>query len=212
MGIEEITADELEKAIKSFVSIETASQISRRNVRTQLEQIFNLEENALYERKKEINEILNKILKELLEEDEKQHSEENTDSANNTKTNDDQEKEDKTNKIVKKENNNDNVSSGSESNTKNKNSSKKRKQNPVENISAKKRQANVMTKDYFMENAKPLYCNLTEDIQLKLEPRMFNTGSCGWHIMDKIYLSVGEHDVLCQLCINCSVIGSKQWN
>lgn len=38
-----------------------------------------------------------------------------------------------------------------------------------------------MTKDYFMENAKPLYCNLTEDIQLKLEPRMFNTGSCGWY-------------------------------
>lgn len=43
---------------------------------------------------------------------------------------------------MKTENNNDNVSSSSESNTKNKNSSKKRKQNPVENISAKKRQGN----------------------------------------------------------------------
>ncbi|SCM05027.1 conserved Plasmodium protein, unknown function [Plasmodium chabaudi chabaudi] len=228
MGIEDITADELEKAIKSFVTIETASQISRRNVRTQLEQIFNLEENALYERKKEINEILNKILKELLEEDEKQKgSEENTDctNKNDSKTND-QEKEvqnekpqkssskDKINKIVKKEkeNDNDSASSSSESNTKNKNSSKKRKQNLPENIPAKKRQANVMTKDYFMENAETLCCNLTEDIQLKLEPRVFNTGSCGWHMMDKIYLSVGDHDVLCQLCINCSVIGSKQWN
>ncbi|VEV56956.1 conserved Plasmodium protein, unknown function [Plasmodium vinckei vinckei] len=227
MGIEDITTDELEKAIKSFVTIETASQISRRNVRTQLEQIFNLEENALYERKKEINEVLNNILKELLEEDEKQKgSEENTDSANknDTKANDGQEKEvqnektqknsnnDKTNKIVKKEKVNDSESSSSESNTKNKNSSKKRKQNPAENLPAKKRQANVMTKDYFMENAETLCCNLTEDIQLKLEPRVFNTGSCGWHMMDKIYLSVGEHDVLCQLCINCSVIGSKQWN
>lgn len=63
-------------------------------MRTQLEHIFNLEENSLYERKKEINEILNKILKELLEEDEKQQSiEENTDCANNTKTNDDKENE-----------------------------------------------------------------------------------------------------------------------
>ncbi|SCP06234.1 conserved Plasmodium protein, unknown function [Plasmodium ovale] len=229
MSVEDITAEELENATKSFVSIESATQISRRYVRKKLEEIFNLEENALYERKREINEIVEKVLTNLLEEENKKKNDElhvKEEDMNSIKTNDagdtnsvqDNSSKRSSNQgkagveKIKNERNNDDKSSCSQSDSNDKGSSKKRKKSGNETLSARKKQANVMTKDYFLDNAKPLCCNISENIKLKLEPRIFSTGSCGWHMMDKIYLLVGDHNVLCQLCINCSVIGSKQWN
>ncbi|CAA9990428.1 conserved Plasmodium protein, unknown function [Plasmodium knowlesi strain H] len=228
MGVEDISAEELEKATRSFVSIESATQISRRYVRKKLEEIFNLEENSLYERKKEINDIVAKVLTNLLEEENRKKNEElrsKDANANSVETNDkadqngencnSRKRRNSQNKtkgeIVKKENMNDDKSSSAESDSNDKSSSKKRKKND-EPLSARKKQANVMTKDYFLDNSESLLCNISDNIKLKLEPRIFSTGSCGWHMMDKVYLLVGDHNVLCQLCINCSVIGSKQWN
>ncbi|CRH03960.1 conserved Plasmodium protein, unknown function [Plasmodium relictum] len=227
MSVEDITTEQLENATKSFVSIESATQISRRYVRKKLEEIFNLEENALYERKKEINDIVEKVLTNLLEEENKKKNgglQMKNEEINNIKTNDDgrQKLDDKSNNInnnedeireeTKNEDNNYDKSLCKISDDNDKNSSKKRKKSGNDMVSARKKQANVMTKEYFLNNAKALFCNISENIKLKLEPRIFSTGSCGWHMMDKIYLLVGDHSVLCQFCINCSVIGSKQWN
>ncbi|KAI4835823.1 hypothetical protein MKS88_005040 [Plasmodium brasilianum] len=231
MSVEDITTEQLEDATKSFVSIESATQISRRFVRKKLEEIFNLEENALYERKKEINDIVEKVLINLLQEENKKKNDdlrikdedmnsvetnddgdENSILANSSKMNSNQRNKNRSEE-VKNENSIDDKSLCAQSDSNdNKNSSKKRKKGGNESLSARKKQANVMTKDYFLDSAKTLLCNISENIKLKLEPRIFSTGSCGWHIMDKVYLLVGDHNVLCQLCINCSVIGSKQWN
>ncbi|GAW83039.1 conserved Plasmodium protein, unknown function [Plasmodium gonderi] len=229
MGVEDITAEDLEKATKSFVSIESASQISRRYVRKKLEEIFNLEENSLHERKKEINDIITKVLTNILEEENKKKNNDLCEidgDMNTAETNNEGEQYNKQlnyrknhsnmnktkNEIIKSENMNDDKLSSAQSDNNDKSSSKKRKNNDSEPLSARKKQANIMTKDYFLNNAESLLCNLSNDIKLKLEPRMFSTGSCGWHMMDKVYLLVGDQNVLCQLCINCSVIGSKQWN
>lgn len=40
-------------------------------------------------------------------------------------------------------------------------------------------QAKSMTKSAFLEVAKALDCHVG-DLEFKLEPRIFNTGSCGW--------------------------------
>ncbi|CRG95696.1 conserved Plasmodium protein, unknown function [Plasmodium gallinaceum] len=225
MSVEDITTEQLENATKSFVSIESATQISRRYVRKKLEEIFNLEENALYERKKEINDIVEKVLTNLLEEENMKKNEGfsmKNEEVNNIKINDDKKEnldsksnfinnnKDEIKEEIKNENN-DNKSLCALSDE-DKNSSKKRKKSSNDAVSTRKKQANIMTKEYFLNNAKSLFCNISENIKLKLEPRIFSTGSCGWHMMDKVYLLVGDHSVLCQFCINCSVIGSKQWN
>ncbi|KJP89822.1 hypothetical protein AK88_00533 [Plasmodium fragile] len=219
MGVEDISAEELEKATRSFVSIESATQISRRYVRKKLEEIFNLEENSLYERKKEINDIVAKVLTSLLEEENRGKNEQlraKDANAESVETNDTVDQNGincnsrkrrssqmTTGEIVKTENLNDDKTSSTHSDSNDRSSSKKRKRND-EPLSARKKQANVMTKDYFLDNAESLLCNISDNIKLKLEPRTFSTGSCGWHMMDKVYLLVGDHNVLCQLCINCS--------
>ncbi|SOS81018.1 conserved Plasmodium protein, unknown function [Plasmodium sp. gorilla clade G1] len=231
MNVEDITTEQLENATKTFVSIESAAQISRRHVRQKLEEIFNLKENDLYKRKKEINDIVNRVLTNLLEEENKKRNEElkiKKEQENNDNVNDHEDKptadvdtnknkmitkeENTKNKNVKKDNNSDDQTMCSQTDAVDKNSSKKRKSTGNDVVSVRKKQANIMTKDYFLKHAKSILCNMSENINLTLEPRIFSTGSCGWHIMDKIYLLVGDRNVLCQFCINCSVIGSKQWD
>ncbi|KOB62749.1 hypothetical protein PFHG_04516, partial [Plasmodium falciparum HB3] len=207
----------------TFVSIESAAQISRRHVRQKLEEIFNLKENDLYKRKKEINDIVNRVSTNLLEEENKKRNEElkiKKEQENNDNVNDHEDKptadvdtnknkmitkeENTKNKNVKKYNNSDDQTVCSQTDAVDKNSSKKRKSTGNDVVSVRKKQANIMTKDYFLKHAKSILCNMSENINLTLEPRIFSTGSCGWHIMDKIYLLVGDRNVLCQFCINCS--------
>lgn len=77
------------------MSIESAAQISRRHVRQKLEEIFNLKENDLYKRKKEINDIVNRVLTNLLEEENKKRNEElkiKKEQENNDNVNDHEDK------------------------------------------------------------------------------------------------------------------------
>eukprot|EP01057_Protomagalhaensia_wolfi_P005766 Protomagalhaensia_wolfi_Nauph_80__5765@NODE_704_length_2089_cov_40_581951_g526_i0_p1_GENE_NODE_704_length_2089_cov_40_581951_g526_i0NODE_704_length_2089_cov_40_581951_g526_i0_p1_ORF_typecomplete_len215_score50_68DEK_C/PF08766_11/6_3e06CobT/PF06213_12/0_038SOBP/PF15279_6/0_045DUF3738/PF12543_8/0_17mRNA_decap_C/PF16741_5/0_24UBN_AB/PF14075_6/0_18Med19/PF10278_9/0_32_NODE_704_length_2089_cov_40_581951_g526_i091735 len=75
---------------------------------------------------------------------------------------------------------------------------------------AKKAQSSIMTKSHFCETAEALVSNIGP-LQFTVTPREFSTGSCGWFYGSKHELPVGEEKVMCQLTINCAVLGSKQW-
>ncbi|VWU49184.1 conserved protein, unknown function [Hepatocystis sp. ex Piliocolobus tephrosceles] len=232
MRVQDITKEELERAAKSIISIESATQMTKRHVRQKIEEFFNLNENALYERKNEINEIIGDVLTNLIEEKQnKKNENENEnklvvkeDIMNNVKNSNVEENKsilkmtsENVEQVIennvlntKMENNVNDTSECSKSDSNDKPNSKKRKLNVNESQSTTKKQANIMTKDYFLSNAITLNLKIGDELKLKLEPRMFSTGSCGWHITDKIPLLVGEHEVLCQLCINCSGIRKKE--
>lgn len=196
MNASKITNAELEDATKSFVSIESAAKISRKHVRQKLEDIFQLDRGALYPRKDEINDIVQKILKNLLEKEfnkkhkkEKEKEEVEADADADAKKNDDaNDTADEETKV------------------------KKRKLTALKEIHAiRKQQANMMTKNFFLENARTLNFELCENVQIDMKPRIFTTGSCGWHVTERSYIPVGNKDVLCHVCFNITIMNSKEW-
>ncbi|EAN32816.1 hypothetical protein TpMuguga_02g00533 [Theileria parva strain Muguga] len=72
-------------------------------------------------------------------------------------------------------------------------------------------QRDMMTKDFFMKNAKSIEIKLQESDPIFAIPRLFSTGSCGWNCNGKIKLKIGDQDVYCQVGFNCTVVGSKNW-
>ena len=72
---------------------------------------------------------------------------------------------------------------------------------------AKKKDCPI-TKAQFEEGAEPLVIDIDGEKKV-LSPKVFKTGSFGWHTNEKITVMVGETPVRVQLNCNCTVIGSK---
>mmetsp|Transcript_87310 Transcript_87310/g.271259 ORF Transcript_87310/g.271259 Transcript_87310/m.271259 type:complete len:232 (-) Transcript_87310:154-849(-) len=75
---------------------------------------------------------------------------------------------------------------------------------------AKSLQASVMTRKEFMKKAKGFAVQIG-DRKIQGAPKQFSTGSCGFFGASKVVLKVGDEDLTLQCQINCTVIGSKQW-
>lgn len=75
---------------------------------------------------------------------------------------------------------------------------------------AKVAQAEIMTRAEFMSKAPHIHVKM-EKSMITLPPKVFSTSSCGWHASEKVKLEVDGKTVVCQVGINCTIIGSKQW-
>jgi len=73
-----------------------------------------------------------------------------------------------------------------------------------------KRQQALMSRKRFRESA--THIALTMGTQpIKVMPRVFSTGSCGWYATLKVPSQVDGHDVMMHMQISATVIGSKAW-
>lgn len=201
MDTSHITEEQIEDAAKTFISIESAAEISRKHVREKLEEIFKLDKGALTARKHEINAIVQNIVRDLLEEQDKITSNK---TIRNVKTKDEQLKDD--------DDDNNNNSNDVDDVSKGDAPSKKRRVTSIKEVhDARKKQSKAMTKKSFMENAEALNFELSEDVNIHMKPRVFSTGSCGWHVTERYFLPVGNKDVLCHICFNVTILNSKEW-
>jgi hypothetical protein len=61
----------------------------------------------------------------------------------------------------------------------------------------------------FLASAKPLEV-VVNGVPLALSPKLFSTGSFGFHLGDKITVRIGDTLVKVQLGFNATIIGSKE--
>ncbi|GFE54877.1 apicomplexan specific protein [Babesia ovis] len=72
-------------------------------------------------------------------------------------------------------------------------------------------QGTMMTKGKFLESAPQIKVQIENSI-FNAPPRTFSTGSCGWNLNEKIKIEVDGKTLICQVGLNCTVVGSKSWN
>lgn len=88
--------------------------------------------------------------------------------------------------------------------------SKKQKTGPDPPKNLKKLQSSLMSRQSFLERA-PVMASQIGDLAFDMKPRTFSSGSCGWFHGGKVAIKVGDQEVWCQLGVNCTVLGSKEW-
>jgi hypothetical protein len=79
---------------------------------------------------------------------------------------------------------------------------------------AGKAQAKAMTQAQFLRDAKPMKFNVNDgEYQVEAKPRIFGTGSSGWHFGTKQEMKIGDGDTALMAMFNfqVTIIGSKQW-
>lgn len=83
-----------------------------------------------------------------------------------------------------------------------------------QNGKATKRKQISMSIEEFLEKSQTLSLSINGSSEkLAISPRQFSTGSVGWYYGGKVPLPVGDDlEVLCQISINCTVVGSKTWS
>ncbi|CAE7367118.1 glcK [Symbiodinium pilosum] len=72
------------------------------------------------------------------------------------------------------------------------------------------RQSSCMSRKEFMKKAKTITVTIG-DKQLKAEPKLFSTGSCGFMASSKVPVEVDGQTLVLQCGLNLPVIGSKEW-
>ncbi|OEH78784.1 uncharacterized protein LOC34617400 [Cyclospora cayetanensis] len=87
---------------------------------------------------------------------------------------------------------------------------KKQKTGPDPPKNLKKLQASLMTRQSFLEQA-PVMASKIGEMMFDMKPRTFSSGSCGWFHGGKVAIKVGDQEIWCQLGVNCTVLGSKEW-
>jgi len=75
----------------------------------------------------------------------------------------------------------------------------------------KKSQESAMSSDEFHKHAEILKLNVFGN-QLTGEPRSFSTGSKGWYVGGKIEVEINGKVLWGSLSVNCTLIGSKEWD
>lgn len=88
--------------------------------------------------------------------------------------------------------------------------SARKKKKKGEGKGATKRQSDAMTRKHFMDNAQPFKVKIG-DKEVKVPPKNFSTGSCGFYASQKVTLDVDGQPLTLQCQFSCQVIGSKQW-
>lgn len=188
---EHITTEQLKEAIEEFVTPDSLKTLTRRILRTKLEERFGLPAGSTEPRKKEINQLLQEVIDFFAREPKNKRRRSSVETENATPGSGAEEEE---------------GGSGEEGSDDDGTSrSKKARKGGL-----KKAQSDLMTRTHFRENAQALVTNLGP-LQFTVTPREFSTGSCGWFYGSKHELPVGDDKVTCQLTINCTVLGSKFW-
>lgn len=75
----------------------------------------------------------------------------------------------------------------------------------------KKKQATCMTRKQFEEQAQGFTVDITGK-KLKVAPKVFSTGSCGFYAGGKFDVKIGGATLTMQCQVNCAIIGSKLWD
>lgn len=165
-----------EEHLRELVTAETWKDMSRKLAREKLEEKLGAGPDGLKAHKKEINEILDKIVNELSGEG---------DSESDVGDSDPEYEEAEP-------------------------ASKKQKtgSDPPKNL--KKLQSSLMSRQSFLEQA-PVMASKIGDMVFDMKPRTFSSGSCGWFHGGKVAIKVGNQEIWCQLGVNCTVLGSKEW-
>ncbi|KAL7069445.1 hypothetical protein ACR3K2_00430 [Cryptosporidium serpentis] len=210
----------VEKIIRTIVTSETLDSLTSRKVREEIENQLNLLQGSLISKKLEINEVLDRVIleiqrdlkdhepltKKLIEyktldkykqeystDDRDEVSSEQSDYAENEEDSDKEIRQKRERELENDEENKD----GSKSITKK---------------STKPKETSIMSIDEFLEKAQVLSLTINNSkTKLAATPRQFSTGSVGWYYGNKVSLPVGDSDIVCQLSLNCTVVGSKSW-
>lgn len=67
----------------------------------------------------------------------------------------------------------------------------------------------LFTRAYFNAQARVIRVFLG-DLRLDMKPKVFKTGSQGWHLCTKAQMGVGDARVWCQINIQVTILGSKE--
>mmetsp|Transcript_48410 Transcript_48410/g.139235 ORF Transcript_48410/g.139235 Transcript_48410/m.139235 type:complete len:184 (+) Transcript_48410:60-611(+) len=75
---------------------------------------------------------------------------------------------------------------------------------------AKLRQSSIMSRKRFSEVAAPISVKI-EGKTIKVNPKRFSTGSSGFYSTQKLSMELDGHEVMMQVQLSATVIGSKAW-
>lgn len=75
---------------------------------------------------------------------------------------------------------------------------------------AKVAQAASMTRGEFLAKAPKINVRV-EGNNFVVPPKVFSTESCGWNASEKVKIEVDGKQFVCQVGLNCTIVGSKQW-
>jgi hypothetical protein len=85
-----------------------------------------------------------------------------------------------------------------------------------EGLKGEKKKTSGGVKKYECPISAAQFMEKATDLQIKVgphtinaKPKQFKPGSFGWHTSDKQKIMVGEHELLCQIGINMSIVNSK---
>lgn len=181
--MEKLDEAKAEELLREIVTLETYGSLSRKVARYELEKRMGLKEDDLKRFKDQISVILEKIVDDI--------------TAN--QANDDLDKSDE-------------PDDGKEDDA----GPERKKQNTGKNATApknlKKLQSSLMSKNEFLDKAPVLASQIGDELLFEMKPRTFSSGSCGWFYGSKVAIKVGKQEVWCQLGVNCTVLGSKEWD
>ncbi|KAF7456129.1 hypothetical protein HWI79_3289 [Cryptosporidium felis] len=187
-----LATDELIRHLNNIVKLERLDTLTPKKVREELEESMGLPFDSLKSRKYQINELLDSIISELRDNQDNSFSSgcEGNGVKGHIQTNSEEYSSNKETVINSDEHN----------------------PKSVEDKKSSKRTHISMSVEEFLEKSKALNLFINEsETKLTISPRQFNTGSVGWYYGGKIPFPVGDDEVICQVSINCTVVGSKSW-
>ncbi|KAH8584712.1 apicomplexan specific [Cryptosporidium sp. chipmunk genotype I] len=182
--------------LNRIVTNDNLDTLTPKKVREELEKTLGLPSDSLKTKKSEINDLIDTIILELTEKDSI-----NSSSGLSEKNAPNIHKKNLGESDINEEEQSSNLSAEAPKITKQSGKAPKRKQ-----IS--------MSIEEFLEKSQVLSLNINGSSEkLAISPRQFSTGSVGWYYGGKVPLPVGEDsEVMCQVSINCTVVGSKTWS
>lgn len=186
--------EEIKAHLGRIVTYDSLDTLTPKKVREELERALGLPLDSLKHRKSEINDVIDTIIFELKEGKSMRNSIE----------------------CVEKR-----ASTFLEINTKETHTSVKEQPDSPENNSPKaklnekvtKRKQVSMSVEEFLDKSQILSLTINgSNEKLAISPRQFSTGSVGWYYGGKVPLPIGNDlEVVCQVSVNCTVVGSKTW-
>ncbi|BAM40257.1 conserved hypothetical protein [Theileria orientalis strain Shintoku] len=228
-----ITTSQIESAVRSIVTTEDLSQLTAGRVRKYLSDYFHTPREYMDSRESEINGIINQLLTEMASKKVKENNKDAASVSKNMTSKHESFENPENNGLVsqlKEEIANDVILMKTLEETQSKNGTKAKPERKVKQerrVKAEepaepevveepprkvsKLQQDLMTKEFFLENARSLEVKIGDSDPIFAKPRAFSTGNLGWFINSKTTCKVGDQEVICQVGVTCTAIGSKNW-
>ncbi|CUV04164.1 unnamed protein product [Cryptosporidium hominis] len=189
------SAEVIRTYLNKIVTNDNLDTLTPKKVREELEKALGLPLDSLKPKKNQINDLIDAIILEIKEKNSTNSPiEQITNNVSNVNY-----KDEETNANNEEEHNGLNI-----------NIPEITKQNGK----ATKRKQISMSIEEFLEKSQTLSLSINGSSEkLAISPRQFSTGSVGWYYGGKVPLPVGDDlEVLCQISVNCTVVGSKTWS